>query len=1004
MTSPHSPSSIPPGSPLRTGADLRRAYLEYFQVKAQGRAQDTGNPLPPAGAGDLVEFPHALVPSAPLIPPDDPTLLFTSAGMVQFKRLYSGEIDPLPYRRATSCQKCLRAGGKASDLENVGKTLRHHTWFEMLGNFSFGDYFKREAIRFAWEFCTSPKWMALPPEYFFATIYGPTEEKPDIPVDEQARAAWLEETEDLARRGIVPAPLQNPVLTLDEKENFWGPAGDTGACGPCSEIKFFIGSPEALAEARQLAHTDPEALRRRIIDEGDVFLEIWNMVFPQFDQQRDGTRRPLKNRGIDTGAGLERMTVALQWWHQGGKVLSPYETDLLRPIVQAASDVTGIPYVPVAEEPTDPTAVRNRHGLNAIADHIRALVFCLAEGITPSNDGRGYVVRRIQRRALRFARLLGIHEPFLHRLVDAVVECPAWRDPKTGEHVYPEITRNTNQMKRTLRLEEERFLRTLDQGIKILDDLIADAKGKKGSRISGEDIFQLHATYGFPPDLTREIVEDAGLAYDEAGYKESMKRHQEEARKSWKGVALGEEGEALEELADRFGPTRFLGYVYDREVPEPDHPERHPQPEIASTLLAILHGRESVAEATAKGDDGMPLTLVLEETNFYAESGGQIGDTGEIFIRAGDGSHPVRFVVEDTQKTPDELFYHQGRLVRGTLRVGESVRARPDWGRRWAIMRNHSVTHLLQEALRKVVGEHITQSGSWVGPDALRFDFTNMESVSREALERIERRVNDSIAADYRIRTEELPLEEARRRGAIAPFGEKYGPRVRVVQMGEISMEFCGGTHLRRTGQALRFRILGESSIAAGIRRIEAAAGLAAYPYELEDRHTLESLAQVVQARGKEAVERVEALQGRVKEIEKELSRLKKEKGAGQLGDLLSEARDLPGGVRLVTGRIPDVGVQELRQLADEAQRKAGDGALVLLGTVLDDKASLVCIAGAKAREQYPANQAINAVAPLVGGKGGGRPDMAQAGGKNPAGLDEALQKAPDLIAATRRA
>jgi len=985
---------------LRTGADLRAAYLEYFRSKSEARAAGSDGQVPPPGKGDLVALAHPIVASSPLIPPDDPTLMFASAGMVQFKRLYSGDVDPLPYPRATTCQKCLRAGGKGSDLEQVGKTLRHHTLFEMLGNFSFGDYFKREAIRFAWVFCTSPQYMALPAEYIFATIYGPTDEKPDIPVDEEARAAWEEETEDLCRRGVVPAPLQNPIIMLDEKENFWGPAGDTGACGPCSEIKFFIGPPEALAEARELARTDPHALGKRIIDEGDTFLEIWNMVFPQFDQQRDGTRRLLKNRGIDTGAGLERMTVALQWWHQGGRVMSPYESDLLWPIVEAASKATGIPYSRVVDAPDDPEAIRRRHGLNAISDHIRALVFCLAEGITPSNDGRGYVVRRIQRRALRFARLLGVREPFLHTLVDAVVECPAWRDPKTGGHIYPEITRNLEAMRRTIRIEEERFLRTLDQGMKILDELVGAAKRSSQPMIQGEDIFKLHATFGFPPDLTREIAEDAGLDYDEAGYRAAMQGHQDEARKSWKGTQLGEEGPVLEELAERIGATPFLGYVYDREPVDPAYPDRKPRAEVESRILAIVNGQEAVDDARADGEAGTKLSIVLEETNFYAESGGQIGDTGEIRLTGGNGGGGARFVVEDTQKTPDDMIYHRGRLVKGSVRVGDAVVARPDWPRRWAIMRNHSVTHLLQAALRKVVGAHITQSGSWVGPDSLRFDFTNMEAVPHMALDEIERIVNEYIAADHSVATEELPLEEARKRGAIAPFGEKYGARVRVVQMGDVSIEFCGGTHLRRTGQALRFRILGESSIASGIRRIEAVAGLAAYPYEVEDRHILDEITQRVQARGEAAVERIEALQGRVKELEKEISRLKQSQGASQLDDLVRAAVDLPGGAKLVAGIVPGVGPQELRALADQAQKKTGDNAVVLLASATDDKVALVCIAGKGAQSTYPANKAINGVAELVGGKGGGRPDMAQAGGKNPAGLPDAIAKAPERIAA----
>lgn len=979
---------------IRTGAELRGAYLTYFQQHAQARATASG-------AQGLVKLPHTLVSSAPLIPPDDPTLMFTSAGMVQFKRLYSGEVDPLPYRRATTCQKCLRAGGKGSDLENVGKTLRHHTLFEMLGNFSFGDYFKREAIRFAWEFCTSPRWMGLPAEYFFATVYGPTANRPDIALDDEAERAWHEETQDLAARGLVPSALVNPVISLDEKENFWGPAGETGACGPCSEIKFFIGSPEELAEARDLARRDPNALGLRIIEEGDRFLEIWNMVFPQFDQQRDGSRPTLKNRGIDTGAGLERMTVALQWWHQGGRVRSPYETDLLWPIVTAVSEVTGIPYVRLADSTGDPEEMRSRHGLNAIADHIRALVFCLAEGITPSNDGRGYVVRRIQRRAIRFARLLGVSDPFLHKLVRAVVECPAWVDPQTGEYMYPEIPRHVDVIERTIRLEEERFLRTLDQGMKILDERIESARRESRPMLSGEDMFRLHATYGFPPDMTREIAEDAGLECDEEGYRAAMKEHQDEARKSWKGTAMGEQAELLDEIGREYGPTQFLGYIYDREDPDPAHPERRPTPEVETEVLAILSGTQRLGELCAATPEAVQAVLILEETNFHGESGGQVGDCGEIIVPGeADAAPPrARFIVADTQKSPNGLLLHRGTLSEGKITAGDVVRARPDWNRRWAIMRNHSVTHLLQGALRRVVGEHVRQSGSWVGPDTLRFDFTNMEAVGRERLDEIERLVNEQIAADWIIETAELPLEEARKRGAIAPFGEKYGHQVRVIQMGEWSLEFCGGTHLRRTGQAMRFRILDESSIAAGIRRIEAAAGLAAYPHEVADRHVLQAVTQRLQAAGMEAVERIEALQNRIRELDKEISKLKQSQGASQLDALVQAAHELPGGVRLVLGELPGMAPQELRTLADQARQKAGDDAVVLLATINDDKVALVCMAGPGAVGRYPANKAINAVAELVGGKGGGRPDMAQAGGKNPAELKNALLRAPERIA-----
>ncbi len=985
---------------ITSGAHLRRAFLDYFASRAQAPA-----------AGEMKPFPHTVVPAAPLIPPDDPTLLFTSAGMVQFKRLYSGEVDPLPYRRAATCQKCLRAGGKGSDLENVGKTLRHFTLFEMLGNFSFGDYFKREAIRFAWEFCVSPRYMGLPAERMFATVYGPTAQKPEIPPDTEAAAAWQEESADLAARGLVPRGLVNPVITLDEKENFWGPAGETGACGPCSEIKFFMGTDEELAEAQALAARDPHALGVRIVEEGDLFLEIWNMVFPQYDQQRDGSRPMLKNRGIDTGAGLERMALAHAWWHGGGEARSPYETDLLWPIVQAVSEVTGLRYSRIATGASAPEENRRRLAINAITDHARALVFCIAEGITPSNDGRGYVVRRIQRRALRLARLQGINEPFLYRLVEAVAHCPSWMDPVTGEHVYPEITRNLDRMARTIRLEEERFLRTLDQGTRLLDDLLGKAKAAGAGQIQGEDVFRLHATYGFPPDLTREIVEDAGLAYDEAGYRQAMRRHQEEARDSWKGAALGEEAALLEGVAEQYGPTQFSGYTYDSEPEAENAGKFNRGAGTAQTrLLAIVAkdaaGAPALLDEVEGGADHEEVILVFAETPFYAESGGQVGDTGWVWSEPASAAGALEIPdaageILDTQKTPNGLFLHRTRLRAGArLREGGTVAIRPDWKRRWAIMRNHTSTHLLQAALRGVIGDQIRQSGSWVGPETLRFDFTHMEQVPREALAEIERRVNEWIADDRPVKTEVLPLEEARRRGAIAPFGEKYGPTVRLVGVEGVSLEFCGGTHLRRSGQALRFRILGESSIAAGVRRIEAAAGLAAYLHEVEDRRTLDALAQRLQARGDEAVERLEALHARARELEKEVARLKQAQGAAGLQALVSAARELEGGAKLVIGELPGLSAADLRPLADQARQMAGGRALVLLATAAEDKAALICLADDETARRYPANKVINVVAEKIGGKGGGKPAMAQAGGKNPAALAQALRDAPALILA----
>ncbi|MBN1902466.1 alanine--tRNA ligase, partial [Candidatus Sumerlaeota bacterium] len=532
------------------GRDLRKIFIDFF-----------------------VQRDHKHVPSSPLIPPDDPTMLFTSAGMVQFKRFYAGEIDPLPYKRACTAQKCLRAGGKASDLENVGKTLRHHTFFEMLGNFSFGDYFKREAIAWGWEFVT--RVMKIPEERLWVSTF---EEDPE------AAEIW-EKEQGIPRSRIIP---------LNAKENFWGPAGETGACGPCSEILFFMGSDEDLKEAEK---QDVPTIARRVVEEGDIFFEIWNMVFPQFDHQRDGSRPPLKNRGIDTGAGLERMTTAINFMETKAKIGSPYETDLLWDVVKLASEITGLEYVrryePVGSRDPEKSS-RIRLTLNAISDHTRALVFALSEGIMPSNEGRGYVLRRIQRRALRFAHLLGIREPFMYKLVDAVIDAMS--------DAWPELRNHPDHVKKVIRLEEEHFLKTLDQGEEILLDLIDRAKDKGDKTIPGEDVFKLHATFGYPVDLTDEVARDAGLEIDRTGYNDAMKRHREEAKKSWKGAALEKEADLLSDVFEKYGPTEFLR---EREDVSPVFQSESP-------VLAILKNGQRVENAS-EGDE---ITLILEETCF----------------------------------------------------------------------------------------------------------------------------------------------------------------------------------------------------------------------------------------------------------------------------------------------------------------------------------------------------------------------------------------------------
>ncbi len=895
---------------------------------------------------------HRLVPSAPLVPPDDPTILFTVAGMVQFKRLYSGEVNPLPYTRAVTVQKCLRAGGKDSDLENVGRTLRHHTFFEMLGNFSFGDYFKREAIAWGWEFATQV--MKLPKERLWVSTF----------VDDPEAAEIWEKEQGVPRGRIIP---------LGAKDNFWGPAGGAGACGPCSEILFFMGSDEDLALA---ATQDTATLADRVDKEGDVFFEIWNMVFPQFDQQPDGTRLSLKNRGIDTGAGLERMTTALNFIETRGAIGSPYETDLLWDIVKRASEVTGLEYVRRFEplDGRDPDLVsRVRLGLNAVADHTRALVFALSEGHMPSNEGRGYVLRRILRRALRFAHLLGVNEPFMHQLVDPVVD--------TLGEAWPDITRHTEHVRKVLFAEERQFLRTLFQGEVILEDLLAAAKSGGRGVLSGEDVFLLHATYGFPVDLTDEVARFAGLSIDREGYTRAMAEHKAQAKKSWKGAALGREAELLDPVFDEHGETLFLR---QNEAGQPVF-------ESDGVILALIRGDEMVS-SVSEGDDA---SIVLDQTCFYGESGGQAGDTGLIVLN--EQGKSVAFLVTDTRKTPSGLHLHKGRVASGVFSVGNSVQARIDDQRRLAVMRNHTATHLLQAALRRVVGPHIAQQGSSVAPGEFRFDFTSPEPLTRDQIEAVERDVQGAILADIPVATREMPLEEAQSLGAIAPFGEKYGHRVRVVGVEGVSMEFCGGTHCTRTGQIGSMIIIAETSIASGVRRIEARTGLGAFETMLQARRCIADMSRMLSCAAEEIPGRVERLQEDARQLRKDMQKIRQEQAARDSG---GEGPALEvNGIRIVTRSTQGLDPDSLRALADTLRAGQGD-CVVVIGNVDGDKVSLLCAATEGVRKRVPASKVVKEVAKIVGGGGGGRDDMAQAGGRFPEKLPEALAAVEGIVRA----
>lgn len=917
-----------------TAAEIRQKYVDFFLSKG-----------------------HRHVSSAPLVPPDDPTLLFTTAGMVQFKANYSGAV-PLSYTRAVTVQKCLRAGGKGSDLENVGRTLRHHTFFEMLGNFSFGDYFKKEVIEWAWEFCTGKEWLNLPPERIWPTVFGkPDPTKPgEWIVDVDAENYWRTKT------GVI-----NPITRLPEAENFWGPAGSTGACGACSEIKFFMGSEEQLREYQKIAQSGEEGMKKiahDIVEEGDLFLEIWNLVFPEYDQQPDGSRPTLKNRGIDTGAGLERVTTACQMIASGGKVWSPYETDLLAPIIAKVSEISGLPYPKkVGSEEAEgvlrvaghnPEAVRL--AMNACADHARALTFALSEGIVPSNEGRGYVIRRILRRAARFGKKIGIMEPFLFKMVEPVVEAMSG--------AYPELNSHPAQVAKTIRSEEERFNRTLHLGSEMLDGILSGRA--KGQQVTGDEAFRLYDTYGFPLDLTIEIAEERGVGVDIDGFDKMSAESRKKAKATWKGGAGIDLSAFVKDLKSEGRSSEFAGYT-----------------EFTTTgeIIAVIRDGKRV-QTLEEGQTGI---LVLSRTPFYGEGGGQIGDRG--VIRTTDQIE--LFQVEDTQKTDEGFVFHFGHAM-SPVTVGWPIEAVVDEARRRATMRNHTATHLLQGALKRIIGGHVTQSGSFVGPENLRFDFTNPEALDEAKLRQIEFIVNQQVQRNIPVTTQVMDLETARSTGAIAPFGEKYGARVRVVKMGDFSTEFCGGTHLSATGEVGPFIITSESSVAAGIRRIEARTGDGATTTIAHDRTILGKLARTLAVSSDEVEDRVATLQSEVKTLKREIERIQAEKAAGAASEL--EIIKL-GEISVCAGWLNGLSVDQLRSTFDSLKSKHQNQKFVaLLGSSADGKAML--IAGASPDLEgspFEAGKLIKVLAPKFEGKGGGKVTFAQAGCKNEAALKSAF-------------
>jgi alanyl-tRNA synthetase len=859
---------------------------------------------------------HTRVASSSLVPKDDPTLPFTNAWMVQFKNSFLG-LEDRGYRRAVTSQKCVRAGGKHNDLENVGVTARHHTFFEMLGNFSFGDYFKKETIAWAWEYLTGV--MGLPEERLWITIYKD---------DDEAFGIW---------RGMgVPAER---IVRMGEKSNFWM-MGDTGPCGPCSEILYDQGEGTGCGRPECNVHC-----------ECDRHLEIWNLVFTQFDRDAAGTLTPLPKPNIDTGMGLERLAAVIQG------VTSNYDSDLFRGIIRFVETISGRKYDENAE---------NDISTRVIADHGRAVTFLIGDGVLPSNEGRGYVLRRILRRAARHGKLLGINRPFLHEVAGVVI------DEMKG--AYPDLVEHASYIRKVVESEEERFIDTLDAGLKILQEEVAALKGTGASIIPGEIVFRLYDTFGFPTDLTADIVRRDGLTLDMEGFEKAMASQREKARESWKGSGQEAVSEVYHRLSVEGIATEFVGYGYTGQV-------------VGSEVTAILK-QGHVVEEIGVGDEA---EVIVARTPFYGETGGQVGDTGVIMSGA-----PAIFNVTDTKRPLDNLITHVGRLASGKLRKGDTVGLQVFDEERRATEANHSGTHLLQAALKKVLGEHVKQSGSLVDAAHLRFDFTHFARIAEEELAAVEAEANRMIRMNCPVTTDVLPLAEAMKTGATAVFDERYGATVRVVGMGECSRELCGGTHVTRTGDIGFLKIVHESAVAAGVRRIEAVTGRGAVAQVRRMEDELRKTAALFKTGFLETAERTEKLLKRERELEREIEAFKGKLAAKDSGDLMGRVRQVKG-VDVLATVVEAADVKTLRDLGDKLRDRLRSG-IILLGSRADGKAMLLCLVTKDLVERYHAGKIIKAVAPLVGGSGGGRPDMAQAGGQKPERLEEALEKLSTLL------
>jgi alanyl-tRNA synthetase len=875
-----------------TASEIRENFLKFFE-----------------GYG------HTIVPSSNLIPKDDPTLLFTNSGMVQFKNCFLG-LEDRGYTRATSSQKSVRAGGKHNDLENVGYTARHHTFFEMLGNFSFGDYFKKESIAWGWEFLTGV--MGIAKDKLWITIYQDDDEAFDI---------W---------HTTMGVPAER-IVRMGMESNFWM-MGDTGPCGPCSEILYDQGPSVGCGRPECSVECDC-----------DRHLEIWNHVFTQFERDKDGNFNPLPKPNIDTGMGLERLAAVVQG------VRSNYDTDLFTPIFRAIEQQTGKKY---GNREEDDVSMR------VIADHSRSVTFLIGDGVMPSNEGRGYVLRRILRRAARHGKLLGLNHPFLNDLASVVIAIM--------KDAYPDLIDKESFIRKVIINEEQRFIETLDTGLRILTEEVDLLKKSSQTVVPGDIVFKLYDTFGFPVDLTADIVRRDGLTLDTDGFEKAMEAQREKARESWKGSGEEAISDAYKRLSVAGLATEFIGY--------------HGVTEGRTQVLAILKKDQEVQEA-AVGDN---VEIIVAETPFYGEKGGQVGDTGVI---EADG---FRFDVWETQWPVDNLLTHIGKVKKGTVRIGDTVTMRVDEKTRRSTEAHHSGTHVLNAALKAVLGDHVKQSGSLVTPERFRFDFTHFSRIEDDELDRIEILANDFIRRNADVNTTLMDKDEAMKTGAAAVFDEKYGETVRVVKMGDFSMELCGGTHVGRTGDIGALKVVGESAVAAGVRRIEALTGEEAIKYFKKIEGELKKAASFLKANPLELAQRIEKIQKHQRDLEREIETLKSKLAAKDSDNLISQVKNIKGvNVLAVVVDAPDV--KTLRDFGDKLRDKIQSG-IVLLGSKFGDKAMLLCMVTKDLTARHHAGNIIKTIAPLVGGSGGGRPDMAQAGGPKTENLEQAVRKVEELI------